>query len=322
MKRMQGTGVAVHSLLALEIALEMTSSSEPNPYIDTLPKHADFAATTPLMWPAQLQNLLPRPTQKIVTQQQTAINNDFKKILTKFPDLSKDVFTHSWLLVNSRTFNYEPSELQHVPDGQIAMVPIADLINHAEEGCTVTFSRTEYIITADRKYKQGEEIQFCYGTQHSNDGLLGEYGFILARNQWDMVSLDEIILPRLNAKQKADLGGQDRMGRFTLDFLGGLSGRTRKAIRLLSRGEGQEVGYESDDEERFNELVAEVLDAFADVVSKTLAKLEKLDKVGLASQRKILRRRWMQIGTIVEKARENLEDIGKPVIPSRPPWIE
>lgn len=307
---MHDSDITVHSLLALEIALEMTGASKAkaNLYIDTLPKDADFAATTPLMWPAQLQKLLPRLARKIVTEQQTAINQNFREVSKKFPDLSKDVFIHSWLLVNTRTFNYEVAELQHLStDGQIALVPIADLINHSEGGCAVTFSDTAYIITADRKYRQGEELQFCYGEQHSNDALLAEYGFILVPNKWDTVTLDEVILPRLNAKQRAELGGEDWLGRFTLNNWGEPSDRTRRAVWLISRGEDDPEDIDSDDEESFNTVLAEVLDTFAEIITKTLSKLAILENVGQASQRKILLRRWMQIQAIVAKARRDLE---------------
>ena len=104
--------------------------------------------------------------------------------------------------------------MKHLPsEDQMALVPIADLINHAETGCVVTFSSTAYIITADRRYRQGEEVRFCYGEQHSNDALMAEYGFIMARNRWDSVALDEVILPRLSAQQRTELGGKGWLGR-------------------------------------------------------------------------------------------------------------
>jgi len=125
----------------------------------------------------------------------------------------------------------------------MVLQPVADLFNHASQGCDVSFDHSHFTVTTDRAYDEGEEVYICYG-RHGNDFLLVEYGFILSSssstdgngntntNKWDEISLDEILLPQLSKSQKEILQEVGFLGNYVLDSET-VCHRTQVALRLL-----------------------------------------------------------------------------------------
>ncbi|KAL2758458.1 hypothetical protein ACRALDRAFT_207612 [Sodiomyces alcalophilus JCM 7366] len=224
----------VHALLALDLALD--ASTYPPPWRAVLPSREDIS-TLPLTWDERLHKYLPPAARDLLQKQQAKYAKDFAACRAAFPDLDPDTYLHAWLLVNSRTFYHVCPRTERLSkDDQLSLQPVADLFNHASQGCSVGFSQEEldgnrangqqrhqprrrharrpshrsrgapvhpgasgsYTITANTTYQRGVEIPICYG-RHNNDFLLVEYGFILpdATNEWDETSLDDILLPRL-----------------------------------------------------------------------------------------------------------------------------
>jgi len=214
---------------------------------------------------------------------------------------------HAWLLVNTRSFYYTTPRLEKVPnDDRLALLPVADLFNHADVGCDTTFSTESYTFKADRAYRAGEEVHISYGG-HSNDFLLTEYGFLLTENRWDAVCLDDVVLPNLNKEQKDILEEIGYLGKYMLDP--GATGcfRTQVAMRMLVGTQGQWREFadgEVDDEASQGEvdlLLMQFLDNFIKKIQQTLEDIRNLN-VGQASQREILELRWKEIENMIKQS--------------------
>ena len=301
--------MSLHGLLAADLALDKKSKFAAwNAMFPTL---ASFEASTPLMWPAELQTLLTKPAKDLLRKQQAKFQRDWDMISTAFPDISQERYIYSWLLVNTRTFYYTTPRMERLPHhDRMALQPVADLLNHADTGCQVSFSPDSFTITADRMYRAGEEVHICYGG-HSNDFLLTEYGFVLVENRWDEVCFDDVILPSLNKEQKADLHARAFLGKYMLDAETIGCYRTQVVLRLLccTHRQWQRFVNAEDDGEasqsQVDVLLKQFLDRFAKTIQQTLESIEKLD-VGQESQREILSRRWKQVETMVTQAIERL----------------
>jgi hypothetical protein len=127
---------------------------------------------------------------------------------------------------------HDPQHGNATHDDRLAILPIADLFNHAGVRCESEFSPEKFTFIADRGYCVGEEVHLSYGS-HSNDFLLAEYGFVLTDNRWDAVCLEDAILPFLNEEQKNVLKDRGFLGNYMLDPEPGGCFRTQPALRIL-----------------------------------------------------------------------------------------
>lgn len=275
----------------------------------------------PIHWPAALQALLPPEAHRLLTNQQTKFETDWALVSSAFPDelrLTRDSYLYHWLLVTTRTFFFTSPRIkkrvQRVRDDCLALVPLADLFNHAAVGCEVSFSPAAYSVTADREYQAGEEVCISYGG-HGNDFLLAEYGFIMggAGNKWDGISLDHIMEKLINKEQEGILREEGFWGRYALDGEG-LCYRTRVALGLLSMPVAKwrralSGGFEVQEgsTKRANEILAQALSSESQVVESKVREVEELD-VGLKSCRETLLRRWMQIQKLLDDEISRLQE--------------
>jgi hypothetical protein len=302
--------MSIHGLLAAELAID--KMAELSVWRDALPTLADFEATLPFMWHEQLQGLLPKPAGDILKKQQDNFHRDWSLVKKAFPDVRREDYLHSWFNIGTRTFYFVTPEMKKYPrDDRLAVVPMADFFNHAESGCEVTWSLDGgFVISTDRGYRAGQQIHISYGT-HTNDFLLAEYGFVLAKNRWDEVCLDDVILPRLDATQKARLQDGGLLGPFMLNVESLGCEKTQAALRLLSkccctREQWHEVvdvegcGEQSDCQEMVDAMLMSMLDNFLRLVRKTAQNVGEL-QVGQCIQRELLERRWEQIDTMVRR---------------------
>ena len=100
-----------------------------------------------------------------------------------FSTMSHMLYLHCWMLVNTRSFYYTTPSMERLPhDDKLAILPIADLFNHADVGYESEFSPKKFTFILDRGYCVGEEVHMSYGS-HSNDFLPAEYGFVLTDNR-------------------------------------------------------------------------------------------------------------------------------------------
>jgi len=269
-----------------------------------LPTWTDFEASTPFMWPEELQNLLPKPAKDLLMKQQAKFQREWDIVAKTYLSMRREEYLYSWFIVNTRTFYYETPKMEKFPhNDKLALLPVADLLNHADSGCQVSFTPESFTITADRAYSTGEEVHICYGG-HSNDFLLTEYGFVLAENRWDEVCLDDVILPALNMTQKAELENRDFLGKYMLDAETAGCHRTQVVLRLLCCTPRQWRNFvdAKDDgassQGRVDALLKQLLDKFLQKIHTALEDIVKLN-VGLDTQREILGERWKQIEIMI-----------------------
>lgn len=340
--------ISVHGLLAADLALSLDldpTEDHQAPWNAVCPTPADFA-TMPLQWPAELQALLPGPpAREMLAKQQAKLARDWADASAAFAvpgngdedddaddddetPSPEDHYRYAWLLVNTRTFYWyaagtssrgskgRPKRRKVRPtdaDSCMCLQPVADLFNHGDdEACGVAFDDDGYAVRAARAFALGEEVRISYG-RHPGDFLLVEYGFAMADgNRWDEVALDDVLLPRFSAEQRALLEEVGFLGRYVLDCnfdVGSPSDgevvcyRTQVAVRLLCCGDGvaewrRFVDGVDDGEATqgmVDELLEEVLEEYKGKAEKRIREIEGLKGVGEPEQRAVLTKRWKQI---------------------------
>ncbi|PTB43474.1 uncharacterized protein TrAFT101_002034 [Trichoderma asperellum] len=295
----------IQALLAADLALDKSANAVP--WKAVLPKMSDFEVGMPMMWPKALKDLLPLEPRNLLLKREKTFQDDWNDFNKAFPDVPYDEYTYAWLVVNTRTFyNESPETLKYPWEDRLALIPVADLFNHADAGCKVYYSPEGYHIIADRDYEKGEELFISYST-HSNDYNLLEYGFIPDENPSDDVYIDDVIFPKLGESQKAELEKRDLLGEYPLGEATEEFHRTQAVLRLLS-GTVKEFDRFLNGEEhgqvvqnRVDTYLLKVLDEFlSDVVTKRLQEVDAL-KVGLEEQRALLAKRWTQIEEIINR---------------------
>lgn len=300
--------MSIHGLLAAQLASK--DDDEIARRKDAMPTLQSFMDTTPIFWAEELQEYLPTGAKKLVEKQSASFQRDWDMFSPRFPEVRRQDYLHCWFLVSTRAFyNETPKTLKYPWEDRLALLPVADMFNHAEApGCAVTFSAESYTVTANQAYSIGDEVTISYG-DHSNDFLLAEYGFILEENQSDSVDLGVVIEPMLNAEQRRELKdqGQDkfRLGS-TLDYLSGSIGAALKLIlEQASSTELDGVQMDGTDDTACKRLLMTLLKEFLGKAGEMKASIQ-LVKAGDDSQKTMLTRRWEQIEALVEQAIKSL----------------
>ncbi len=293
----------------------MDTSAVRAPWRAVILTKEDFGESMPLLWHPLLQALLPPASLSLVENQKKKIPSDWTTVSRAFPTLSYNLYLYNWLIVNTRTFYYTSPKIKTKKplnrDDCLALIPFADYFNHADAGCEVTYSPSGYKICTDRQIDKGEEIYISYGN-HSNDFLLAEYGFILAENKWDEISLDEVILPLFSDEQKHLLKEAGFLGNFVLDRET-VCYRMQLALRLLcmtsnrwQRLVANGLGDEDKHQVAVDEILLKALTTYLDSVHERLGQVKALH-CGLPSQRDTLSRRWNQIRLLLTTAISRIE---------------
>jgi hypothetical protein len=313
------SGCTMNGLLATELALDDTKSHAL--WRKTLPSLETFKACMPFFWPEELQAHLPDPATSLLKKQQRRLASDWKAVSEAYPNLTYNEYVHAWLLISTRTFYYTPPNMlpEDTPEADecLAIVPFGDYFNHFAHGCKVNYSADGYEFVLEKGVKKGEELYISYGN-HTNDFLLVEYGFTLDDNEFDLVNLDEIILPLLSTEQKNILEDADFLGNYSLSVVmldenETLCYRTITALRLLimpirSWKKGLRTGFDEDDKYagKLRELELKILSDYLDVVSDRCRKIEAL-RVDTQSRRQALLSRWKQISEQLEAVLNRME---------------
>ncbi|KAF3017719.1 hypothetical protein E8E14_002972 [Neopestalotiopsis sp. 37M] len=257
----------------------------------------DFKLSIPLLWPPQLQAMLPKPALTLVHEQNARIQGQWKVVTERFPSLTYDEYLWSWLIMNTRTFYHSTPETETYEWlERVALLPVADLLNHAERGCRVLYSDTEYSITTDRVYNTGEEICNSYG-EHTNDFLLGEYGFILTQNCWDEICIDDAILSQLTEIQRSNLETEGLAKDLRIGANKEPCDRTMRAMQMLCSQSANGLDQLEPSKEA-KALLASCLRRYLNTIDKTVDSIKKMKDVEQAQQ-DLLLQRWRQIRTTV-----------------------
>jgi len=302
--------MSVHGLLAADLALDKSRTYKL--WNAVIPSKSEMEDSCPLAWVAELQTYLPSPAAERLRKQQSKFARDWDEVRLAFSALREDDYRYAWLLVNTRTFYYSTPKTEKLyhKDDRMALQPVADLFNHADEGCAVAFDAESFTIRANRVYEAGEEVFICYG-RHANDFLLAEYGFVLEENRWDEVGLDEPVLSYLSGEQRADLEDAGFSGNYRLDA-DTVCYRTQVAVRRMcmpvERWRRLVDGLEDAEvlKGKVNGLIAKLLRAYEKDVLGIIAELEGM-KDGTADQRGLLIQRWSQVRVLVEDTIRRLE---------------
>ncbi|OIW22593.1 SET domain-containing protein [Coniochaeta ligniaria NRRL 30616] len=256
---------SIHCLLALDIALDR--SAEFATWKETMPKLLDFEVAQPFFWHENLQNLLPKPAKELLNKQQATFREHWCLVSAAFPQLRQEEYLHSWFLAGTRSFYYVTSEMEKYPiDDRLALMPVADLFNHAETGCDVSFTPDGYHVLADRVYRAGEEA--------------------------------------LKPSQAAELKDRGLLGPFLLDSGGVACRKTRSALEILcSKSERRQNTPVAQDEggahsAECDVLLDQLVRDFHGMAMKTLDDVHGL-RVGQVRQREVLEQRWNQIVAMV-----------------------
>jgi hypothetical protein len=260
-----------------------------------LPTQADFAASTPFMWPKELHEYLTSTAYRILKSQQDKFRREWDIVVKAFPKLDQSEYMYHWFIVNTRTFLYETVEMEKYRwEDKLCLLPAADLFNHSIGGCKVTWWDDEgYVITTDRTYHRGEELFISYG-EHSNDFLLVEYGFLIPQNPYDEVGLDEVIMPKLGKAQQDALAQQGFLGDYKFHTNTGPCVRTQAAISQIQ--EHKLPNAENQSATVLGDLLRELL-----TVSRQMRQRLYGLHIGETTHRDLLIQRWVQVEHIVSK---------------------
>ncbi|KAI0452662.1 putative SET domain-containing protein [Xylaria acuta] len=290
----------LHGLLAADLTLR--TSSTDSPWVEVLPTQANFEASVPLMWPEELHAFLPRSAYHILKRQQIKFQHECDSVAKAFPDLDRSKYKYFWLIINSRTFYYEAPEMaKYRWEDKLCLLPAADLFNHSNDGCTVTWWDNDgYTITANRTYGAGDELCISYG-KHTNDFLLVEYGFTVSQNPWDEVGLDEVILPKLDQAQQDALAQQGHLGEFKFHAERGPCIKSRAAISQIQRQvyPSADIETPASDTQR-DALLRGLLRELLTIAREMLQRLKEL-QIGDKTHRDLLIQRWEQIKQVTAK---------------------
>lgn len=295
----------IQGLLAADLALDKSPFFKP--WKAVLPNMKDFEAGIPMLWPRELSDLLPLESRDNLRKREEGFQSGWSVFRDAFPEVPYEEYTYAWMVVNTRTFyNETPETLKYPWEDRLALIPVADLFNHSDDGCKVYYSPNAYHIVADRAYKKGEELFISY-SRHSNDYNLLEYGFIPDENPSDDVYIDDVVFPKLSKSHKEELKKRDLLGEYPLDPSTEEFRRTQGVLRLLCCTtkqfheflDGKEKGrFVQDRVDAY--LVGLLEELLSDVVVRRLQQIEEL-KVGREDQRALLAKRWMQIEELVRK---------------------
>ncbi|KHN98674.1 SET domain protein [Metarhizium album ARSEF 1941] len=296
-------GSTVHAVLAASLCLE--TDADFAVWRAVLPTEADMETCMPLSWPAELQRRLPPRARSLLDEQRARFDADWAPVAAAYPSVPKARFLYSWHLVNSRTFYHVTRATERLPPADhMVLQPVADLFNHAPDGCSVAFDDAAFTVTTTHAVRPGDELFIRYGP-HSNDALLVEYGFTLppAANPWDEIGLDEYLCPLFTAGRRAELEDAGFWGGYMLDAQTACY-RTHTALRMLCcpRAHWRDVldGRRDEDADRdaVDHVLRRVLRKCGEHVASELAELERCAAANDTAARS-LRERWLQMGDLV-----------------------
>ena len=163
-------------------------------YLETLPKEYSIGG---LCFDEEA-SLLPNSLRDKVLASKMYMRRKYEKLksITGFIE-SLEIFLWAWCSVNTRAVYFKDGG--HPPEGNMALAPYLDLLNHDSKAVIEAAFNTMtncYEIRTKEKIKKCQQIFINYGP-HDNMKLFLEYGFIVPSNIHSAVQFDEEDLLRL-----------------------------------------------------------------------------------------------------------------------------
>ncbi|KAF2709686.1 SET domain-containing protein [Pleomassaria siparia CBS 279.74] len=337
----------IHGRLAGFLALNYADKNSGHRlWQDVWPSQEELKTILPIHWSGKVQHLLPHASKVLLSNQRTKLEKDWTDLRLSLPSITKDLFTYTWLIVNTRTFYWEYPDLpkahirlpkkraQLTADDCYAMCPFMDYFNHSDVGCDPKNDAKGYSVIADRDYKAGEEVCVSYGS-HTNDLLLVEYGFTLATNKCQSLPLDHVILPLLSSAQVAILKEDGFYANYTLMSSSSptICHRTQAVLRLICLPSRRYSAFVSGTDEgaveqpKIDKYLLGLMEGYAREVMETLDEVDGLvvddgqdqgkttrrsimaegEEGSITSEHKaVLASRWKQIRYVVNAAIQEL----------------
>ncbi len=278
--------MSIHGLLAADFLLNPPVKS----WIKVIPTLAELSSI-PFFWPPAAQELLPGTAKRLLKKQQRSFHRNWEQLQSGYLNIASEEYLYAWFVVSTRAFYQETRQtLQYPWHDRLALLPVADLFNHAAFGCHVSYRGDSYEIIADREYSRGDEVCTSYG-DHSNDFLLAEYGFLLQNNPHDRFDPNDLITSEITAEDTALLKQMK-----TLAVLRQVCGPATEET-LPDDGEWSQNTSQLFNHVRLRELLAKSLEEIEGHRQNVLALGD--DNHGYQT---LLLQRWNQIDHLVRKA--------------------
>ena len=168
-------------------------------YLETLPKEYSIGG---LCFDEEA-SLLPNSLRDKVLASKMYMRRKYEKLksITGFIE-SLEIFLWAWCSVNTRAVYFKDGG--HPPEGNMALAPYLDLLNHDSKAVIEAAFNTMtncYEIRTKEKIKKCQQIFINYGP-HDNMKLFLEYGFIVPSNIHSTVQFDEEDLLQLFKTKK------------------------------------------------------------------------------------------------------------------------
>ncbi|XP_077539514.1 SET domain-containing protein 4 isoform X2 [Haemaphysalis longicornis] len=182
-------------------------------FIDSLPA----AYTTPVFLGTKLLASLPDAVRRKADIQVSKIRSSFLKLQTQLGSCAVDdakllslcenfswkLFAWAWTAVNTRCIFFRHSSRRSLwEDDHCALAPFLDCLNHhwkADIQTAIVGSNFE--IVTNNSYEPGDQVFISYGS-HDNKKLFLEYGFVLADNPNDVVTITREHLCKLSSQKQ------------------------------------------------------------------------------------------------------------------------
>ncbi|KAI8401452.1 hypothetical protein FOFC_18321 [Fusarium oxysporum] len=111
-----------------------------------------------ITWPDSLIQALPKQTIRSATDLRAAYKDDWRETESSQKkgglDIEQEEFKQAWIVAQTRMLACEGSNGEAIQ----AMLPLAEMFNHASDGCHLDFADNFYEFRATRDYNSGEEI--------------------------------------------------------------------------------------------------------------------------------------------------------------------
>ncbi|KAJ4161681.1 uncharacterized protein LMH87_007706 [Akanthomyces muscarius] len=156
--------MSIHGLLAADFVLNPPTRN----WVNVIPTVTEFNSI-PFFWPEAAQKMLPGAAKRLLDKQRSTFGRDWEQFQSGYPKVASEDYMHAWFVVSTRAFYQETRQtLRYAWRDRLALLPVADLFNHAAVGCKVSYGADSHEMIADRKYSKGDEACTSYG-EHSND---------------------------------------------------------------------------------------------------------------------------------------------------------
>lgn len=171
----------VHTAFALFILEQRSSGAAWQPWVSVLPE--SFGSLPLFLKEGDLAHLQASPLRKVVELDQNAVEGDHRRSEACLGGLTLAEFQWARACVKSRVFSLRSLSGGRLHEETVAMVPMADFVNHPPDGKTTENSKPDYDpdtgifrFTATRAISEREGIYWDYGFK-SNRNSLQRYGF-------------------------------------------------------------------------------------------------------------------------------------------------